>query len=90
MVCSFLTKDRIYKNISNIGIRLTPYSIAIGQENIYYLTPFFKFIRKESIDEKDIGKLFDYHNISNFQKIKTYKIHRNCDHFNLIRYNWKP
>ena len=36
MVCSFLTNDNIYKHISNMGNNLTPYSIAIGWENIYY------------------------------------------------------
>ena len=41
MVCFFRTNGRIYKNISNLGINLTPYSIAIGWENIYYLTPYF-------------------------------------------------
>ena len=30
MLCSFLTDDRIYKYISNMGNNLTPYSIAIG------------------------------------------------------------
>ena len=65
MVCSFVTNDRIYKYISNMGNNLTPYSIAIGWENIYYLTPYFKFTKKENIDENDIDKLFDYHNISN-------------------------
>ena len=34
MVCSFLTNDKIYKHISNMGNKLTPYSIAIGWENI--------------------------------------------------------
>ena len=75
MVCPFLTDDRNYKYISNMGNILGPYSIAIGMENIYYLTPYFKFIRKENIDENDIDKLFDFHNISNCQKLKTYKIH---------------
>ena len=81
MVCCFLTNDRIYKYISNMGNNLTPYSIAIGWENIYYLTPYFKFIKKENIDVDDIDKLFDidYHTISNYQKIKTYKIHSTYD-----------
>ena len=35
MVCSFVANDRIYKYISNMGNNLTPYSIAIGWENIY-------------------------------------------------------
>ena len=79
MVCSFLTNDRIYKYISNMGNNLTPYSIAIGWENIYYLTPHFKFTKKEIIDVDDIDNLFDYKNISNCQKLRTYKIHSNYD-----------
>ena len=78
-IYSFLTNDRIYKYISNMGNILTPYSIAIGFENIYYLTPYFKFTKKENIDENDIDKLFDYKNISNCQKLRTYKIHSNYD-----------
>ena len=35
MICSFLTNDNIYKNISNMGNELTPYSIAVGHENVY-------------------------------------------------------
>ena len=31
-VCGFLTNDKIYKYISNMGDNLTPYSIAIGWE----------------------------------------------------------
>ena len=79
MVCSFLANDKIYKYISNMGNNLTPYSIAIGWENIYYLTPYFKFIKKENIGVDDIDKLFDYSKISNCQKLKTYKIHSNYD-----------
>ena len=80
MVCSFLTNDRIYNYISNMGNNSTPYSIAIGWEYIYYLTPYFKFIKKEYIDVDDIDKLFDidYHNISNYQRLKINKILSNC------------
>ena len=46
-VCSFLTNDRIYKFISNMGNNLTPYSIALGWENIYYLTPYFRFVQRK-------------------------------------------
>ena len=35
-VCSILTNDDIYKYISNMGNNLTPYSIAIGDEYIYF------------------------------------------------------
>ena len=80
-VCSFLTNDKIYKYISNIGNNLSPYSIAIGWENIYYLTSYFRFIRKENIDVDDIDKLFDinYDDIINYRKLKTYKIYSNHD-----------
>ena len=73
-VCSFLTNDKIYKYISNMGNNLTPYSLAIGYENIYYLSPYFKYIKKENIDLDDIDKLFDNSNVSNYKQIKTSKI----------------
>ena len=46
-----------------------------------FLTPYFKFTWKENIDEDDIEKLFniDCHNISNYQKLRTYKNHSNYD-----------
>ena len=47
MVCSFLINDNIYKYISNMGDNLTPCSIAIGWENIYYLTPYFRFVERK-------------------------------------------
>ena len=49
MVCSFLSDDKIYKYISNMGNNLIPYNIAIGEENIYFLTPDFEFIKTENI-----------------------------------------
>ena len=80
MVYSFLTNDKIYEYFSNMGNNLTPYSIAIRWENIYYLTPYFKFVEKrKDIDENDIDKLFDYKNISNYRKLRVYKIHSNYD-----------
>ena len=69
MECSFLTNDEIYIYISNKGNNLTSYSIAIGYEFIYYLTPFFNFIKKENLNEDDIYKFFGFHNISNCQKL---------------------
>ena len=36
MVCSFLTNDEIYKYISIMDKNLTPYSIAIGEEKIFF------------------------------------------------------
>ena len=80
-VCSFLTNDRIYKYISNMGNNLSPCSIAIGWENIYYLSPFFKFTKKENIDVNDIDKLFDidYDDIMRREKIEIKKVHSNYD-----------
>ena len=80
-VCSFLTNDKIVKYISNMGNNLTPYSMAIGWENIYYLTPYFRFIKKEDVDVDNLDKLFDidYNIISKYQKLRTYKIHSNYD-----------
>ena len=81
MICSFLTNDKIYKYISNVGNNLTPYSIAIGWENIFYLTPYFRVIKKENIDVDNIDKLFDidYDDITSREKIKINKIHSNYD-----------
>ena len=81
MVCSFLTNDNIYKYISNMGNNLTPYSIAIGWENIYYLTPYFRIIKNENIDVDDIDKLFDidYDDITSREKIEINNIHSNYD-----------
>ena len=81
MVCSFLTNDKIYKYTSNMGNNLTPYSIAIGWEIIFYLTPYFKFIQKANIDENDIDKLFDldYDDIMNREQLQIYKNRSNYD-----------
>ena len=90
MVCSFLTNDKIYKFISNMGNNLIPYSIAIGEENIYFLTPDFKFINRETIKNiksmernENFVDLFDYRDSNcrkdSFKKLGTYKIHSNYD-----------
>ena len=50
MVCSFLTCDRIYEYISNMGTNLTSYSVATGSENYYLLSPNFKYIKKDEIE----------------------------------------
>ena len=80
-VCSFLTNDKIYKCISNMGNNLVPYNIAKGWENIFYLTPYFRYFKKENIVVDDIDKLFliDYDDIMNREEIKINKIHSNYD-----------
>ena len=78
MICSYLTNDKFYKCISNMGINLTPYSIAVGHENIYFLTPHFNYIKREKTIDNELLKTnensvdpFDYH-ISKFGK-KSFK-----------------
>ena len=67
-MCSFLTNDNFYEYISNMRNNLTPYSIAVGDENIYFLTPHFKFVRRDKIVYDELLKTnenyvdpFDYH-----------------------------
>ena len=90
MVCSFLTNDKLYNYTSNMGNNLTPYSIAIGEENIYFLTPDFESIKRENIKNikllekiENFVDLFDYRDSNcrkdSFKKIRTYKTHSNYD-----------
>ena len=45
MISSFLTNDNIFKYISKTGNNLTSYSIAVGHESVYFLTPRFEYIK---------------------------------------------
>ena len=54
VVCSFLTNHKVYEYISNMGNNLTLYSIAVGDEYIFFLTPHFKFGKREKIDYDDL------------------------------------
>ena len=86
MICSFLISDNIYRYISKMGNSLTPYSLALGEENIYFLTPHFIFFKREKIDDNELLKTnkvnvdpFSYH-VSNrgrysFKKLRLYKYH---------------
>ena len=73
MLCSFLNNDNICKNISNMGINLTPYSVALGEKNVNFLTPRFKNINKEKIKDDNLFKSYDYH-ISKWGKDSFKKI----------------
>ena len=37
-----------------MGINLTPYSIALVDENIYFSTPLFKFIGRDKTEYDDL------------------------------------
>ena len=39
-----------------MGNNLTLYNIAIGEENIQFLTPHFEFIKREKINDNEIMK----------------------------------
>ena len=73
-----------------MGKKLTPHSIAKGDENIYFLTPHFKFIKRDRIDDSKLLisnensiDLFNYHvpncGKDSFKKIPKNKIHSNYD-----------
>ena len=90
MVCSSLTNDDIHEYKSNVESNLTPDSIAIGEENIYFLTPQFKFIRRDTIEYDKLLTTnewsvdpYDYHistcGKDSFKKLRMYKIHSNYD-----------
>ena len=55
-MCSFLTKDSIYKYISNNGKNLTPYSVAVGHEVVFFITRHFKFNKREKINVNELLK----------------------------------
>ena len=83
MVCSFMTSGNIYKYISNMGINLTPYSVATGSENYYLLAPNFSFIKKKKIDYNDILKgIYVPDSDLPFEKFELCKIHSNYNYDN--------
>ena len=73
-----------------MGNNLTPYSIAIGMQNIYFLTPHFLYIKKRKLNDDNLLETNDFSNdpycyhISqcgedSFKKLRTYKIHSKFD-----------
>ena len=78
MVSSFMTSDNIYEYISNMGINLVPYSIAIGEKNYYLLTPIFACFKKDKIDYDTIldGIYVPNSNLKeSFEDLELCKIH---------------
>ena len=71
-----------------MGKNLTPYSGAVGHENVF-LTPHFNFIEREKIIDDELLKTnkksvdpFDYHvsncGIHSVKKLRIHKILSNC------------
>ena len=80
MVCSFVTSENIYENISNKGDKLCPYSVATGEENYYLLAPNFKFIKKGKIDYDIIlDGIYVPDSKESFEEMELCKIHPNYD-----------
>ena len=80
MVCSFMTSDKIYEYISNIGNNFSPYSVATGEENYYLLAPKFSFIKMDKIDYDAIMNgiyVPDSDLKESFEKLELCKIHSN-------------
>ena len=83
MVCSFMTSDNIYETISNMGNNLSPYSMAISEENYFLLTPNFSFIKKEKIEYDDILKgIYVAYSDLPFEKMELCKILSNYNYDN--------
>ena len=73
-----------------MGNNFISYSLAVSYENVYFLTPLFKFIERELINDDELLNAnensfdpFDYH-VSNcgehsFKELQIYKIHSNND-----------
>ena len=67
-IYSLITNDHILYYISDMGNNLIPYSIAVGEENVYFVSLHCKFTKRVII--RDVDKLktngtsvdpFDYH-----------------------------
>ena len=59
MIFSFLTDGKIVEYIWNMGNNLITYSIAVGYENICFLTPHFKIIKRDKINYVDFLRTND-------------------------------
>ena len=80
MVCSFMTSDIIYENISNMGNNFCPYSVDTGEENYYLMAPNFKFLKKDKIDYNTIlDGIYAPDSALPFEELKLCKIHSNYD-----------
>ena len=67
-IYSFITNDHIPKYFSIMGNNMIPYSIAVGEENVYFLSPQCKYTKRVIIREVHLLKTngnsvdpFDYH-----------------------------
>ena len=65
-----------------MGDHLIPTSIAIGIENIYFLTPHFKFVKKDKIIEDELFNIIEESDdlvSKHGKRIDIHKIHSNYE-----------
>ena len=80
MVCSFMTSDNIYEQISNMGNNLRPYSVARSKEKNYLLAPNFIFLEKDKIEYITIlDGIYVPDSKESFEEFELCKIHSNYD-----------
>ena len=80
LVCTFLSNDKIYNHISNMGNNLCPYSVATGAESYYLLAPNFKFIKKHKIEyDVILDGIYVPDSKESFEEMELCKIHSNYD-----------
>ena len=83
MVCSFMTSDNIYEYVSNMGNKLSPYSVATGEKNYCLLAPNFASIEKNKIDYDTILDgihVPDSDLKESFEELELCKFHSNYDY----------
>ena len=52
-IYSFITMDHVLKYIYNMGNNMIPYSITVDEENVYFLSPHCKFLKRLNIKDKN-------------------------------------
>ena len=60
-IYSFLTNDHILEYISNMRDNMIPYSIAIGEENINFVSPRCKCIKRAKIKDDELLKTYKFY-----------------------------
>ena len=54
MICFFPTNGTFYEYISNMGNNLTQHTVAVGDENVHFITPHFKYSKREKIKDNEL------------------------------------
>ena len=67
-IYSFINNDLILTKVANMGNNMIPYSTAVGEENVYFLSPHCNYTKRVIVRDVDLLKTngnsvdpFDYH-----------------------------